>query len=85
MENGDRMTKQAPIEHILIPKHKKLSEKEKKDLLERYGVTLHELPSMYKSDSALAGMDVEVGDVIKIERESQTAGKTTFYRGVING
>ncbi len=71
--------------HILIPKHTKLSEKEKTAVLEKYHITFTELPSILKNDPALAGMDVEEGDVIKIERTSPTAGKTIFYRGVING
>jgi DNA-directed RNA polymerase subunit H len=77
------MAKQA-MQHVLIPKHKKISEKEKKDLLEQYKITINELPSITKNDPALAGMEVEVGDVIKIERSSPTAGKTVFYRGVVN-
>ena len=78
------MAKKEARTHILIPKHKKISEKEKKELLETYQITINELPAILKSDPALAGMDVEVGDVIRIERESPTAGKTVFYRGVVN-
>ena len=77
------MAKQEGRQHILVPKHKKLSEKEKKDILEKYHITENELPTIMKSDPALAGMDVEVGDVIMIERSSPTAGRTVFYRGVI--
>ena len=73
-----------PIQHVLIPKHKKLSEKEKKDLLENYKITINELPSIKKNDTALIGMDVQAGDIIKIERESPTAGNTVFYRGVVD-
>lgn len=78
------MAKKEAIKHVLIPEHKKVSEKEKKDILYKYGITLNELPAIHKSDPALAGMDVEPGDVIKIERDSSTAGKTVFYRGVID-
>ncbi|MBW2972698.1 DNA-directed RNA polymerase subunit H [Candidatus Woesearchaeota archaeon] len=73
-----------PIQHVLIPKHKKLSDKEKKDVLEIYKITVNELPSIHKDDPALAGIDVQQGDVIKIERDSPTAGKTVFYRGVLD-
>lgn len=79
------MPKQEPIEHALIPKHKKISDKEKKDLLDRYTITQNDLPFIFKSDPALIGLDVEAGDVVKIERLSPTAGRTYFYRGVING
>lgn len=76
------MAKKEARQHIIIPSHKKLSEKEKKDILEKYQITMNELPAILKSDPALAGMDVEIGDMIKIERDSPTAGKTVFYRGV---
>ncbi|MBW2997252.1 DNA-directed RNA polymerase subunit H [Candidatus Woesearchaeota archaeon] len=76
------MAKKEARQHVLIPKHKKLSEKEKKDLLETYHITINELPAILKSDPALAGTDVDVGDIVKIERDSPTAGKTVFYRGV---
>ena len=70
------------MQHVLIPKHKKVSEKEKKAVLDQYKVTVNELPSIKKSDAALAGLDAEVGDVIRIDRSSPTAGQTVFYRGV---
>ena len=82
---GDtKMPKTTIMQHILIPKHKKISEKEKKQLLEKHNITINELPSIKKSDPALSGVDVDVGDVVKIERDSPTAGKTVFFRGVIN-
>ena len=78
------MAKQGAIQHVLIPKHKKISEKEKKELLEHYKITINELPSISKKDPALAETDVQEGDIIKIERESPTAGHIVFYRGVID-
>ena len=70
--------------HILRPKHSKLSEKDKKALFERYGITVRQLPGILSKDPALANLDAKEGDVIKIERPSVTAGKTVFYRGVMN-
>ena len=78
------MAKQA-IKHALIPKHSKLSEKDKKKLFEEYNVGYKELPKILKTDPAIAHLDVKSGDIIKIERNSQTAGKSIFYRGVIHG
>jgi len=66
--------------HILTPKHSKLSEKEKAQLLERYHVTSKELPRILKTDSAIKGIDAKLGDVIKITRKSPTAGESIFYR-----
>ena len=71
--------------HILIPKHAKLSEKEKTAILDKYKISVAELPSIKLSDPAIKDTDVKEGDVIKIERDSPTSGKTVFYRGVLNG
>ena len=77
------MKKAAVTEHVLTPKHTKLSESDKKQILEQYGVTVKELPTIFITDPALDGMTVKAGDVIKIERNSRTAGKTVFYRSIV--
>ena len=71
--------------HILVPKHAKMSEAEKEKLLQKYLIEARSLPKIFKSDSALAKLTVKEGDVIKIERESKTAGVTTYYRVVVDG
>ena len=68
--------------HILTPKHVKLGEREKAQLLEKYHVTSKELPKILKTDAALRELDAKPGDVIKISRKSQTAGESIFYRAV---
>ena len=70
--------------HILVPEHIKLNEKEKKELLEKFHISLKELPKIKKKDPAIEHLNVKEGDVIKIVRKSQTAGETFFYRGVVN-
>jgi len=69
--------------HYLVPKHTKLSDKEKKDLLEKYYITVKELPRIVKTDPAIQGLNPQIGDVIKIVRPSATAKETLFYRGVV--
>ncbi len=76
--------KTEKIEHFLIPEHKKLSDKEKKELLERFNIGTKDLPKILLSDPAIQHLDVKERDVIKISRKSPTAGSTVFYRGVIN-
>ncbi|MCK5282937.1 MAG: DNA-directed RNA polymerase subunit H [Nanoarchaeota archaeon] len=71
--------------HILVPKQSKLSEKDKKALLEKYKVSVYDLPLIKKGDSAIGDLDVQAGDVIRIIRESPTAGEAIFYRCVVNG
>jgi DNA-directed RNA polymerase subunit H (RpoH/RPB5) len=42
--------------HSLIPKHVKLSEKEKEALLKKYNITLSELPKILKDDPAIQSL-----------------------------
>ena len=70
--------------HILIPKHVKLAEKEKEKLLEKYNISLKELPRILKSDPAIANLNVNPKDVIKIIRQSPTSGEAVFFRVVTN-
>jgi len=68
--------------HSLVPKHVKLSEKDKKELLEKYKITIKHLPSILLTDPGIEELTVKENDIIKIERDSPTAGKTVFYRRV---
>ena len=62
-------------EHVLVPKHTLLSDKEKEKLLENYHLTLKELPKIKKDDPAIHSLNVKEGDVVKIER----------MRGILKG
>ena len=70
--------------HVLVPKHVKISEKEKKELFEKYNVNLRELPKILKKDPVIKHLNLKQGDVVKIVRKSHTAGESVFYRGVVN-
>ena len=70
-------------DHEAVPEHRKLEEDEVEEVLEKYDAGKEDLPDIERTDAALKQMDVEVGDVIEIRRESPTAGKTTYYRTVI--
>ena len=74
----------SKIDHFLIPLHEKVSDKDVKELFEYHNITIKELPKILKNDPAIRHLAVEENDVIKITRVSPTAGKTVFYRGVIN-
>ena len=68
--------------HILTPKHSKLGEREKAQLLEKYHVTSKELPKILKTDAAIKDLDAKLGDIVKVNRKSPTAGESMFYRVV---
>lgn len=70
--------------HILIPKHVKLSDAQKEKLLEKYNLSLKELPRIKKTDPAIISLDAKPSDIIKITRNSPTAGEAVFYRVVVD-
>jgi len=69
--------------HVLVPKHEKCSETEKKAVLKKYNVTIADLPKISIYDAAITDMNLAPGDLVKITRDSPTAGNTIFYRVVI--
>lgn len=68
--------------HRLVPAHSKLSESEKKELLQKYNIDAKDLPKILKKDPAIAHLGVKAGEIIKVERQSPTAGNTIYYRAV---
>lgn len=69
--------------HVLVPKHEKCSETEKKTVLQKYALEVKDFPKISINDAALYNLDVKAGDLVKITRDSPTAGKSIFYRVVI--
>ncbi|MFA6089073.1 MAG: DNA-directed RNA polymerase subunit H [Candidatus Woesearchaeota archaeon] len=73
------------INHVLVPKHTMLSDKEKETVLKQHEIVVGQLPKILTSDPAIAEMNPKIGDIVKIERPSYTMGKTVVYRVVVNG
>ena len=71
--------------HVLISKHVVLSQREKADLLRKYNITVSSLPRILKDDPAIAKLSAKEEDVVKILRNSATAGEAVFYRVVMSG
>ncbi len=71
--------------HILVPKHSKMSEEEVEALLEKYNISKTQLPRILQSDPAIEPLELEIGDVVSIERKSPTVGKSIYYRVVVHG
>ena len=72
-----------PREHVLVPKHEVLSEAEAKAVLSRFKVAPHQLPVIKISDPVVKALGAKPGDILKITRESTTAGKAIAYRWVV--
>jgi DNA-directed RNA polymerase subunit H len=70
--------------HVLVPKHRKLADKEKRELLEKFRITESDLPKIYAEDPAIVSQKLKPGDVVQVVRRSPTAGEVFYYRCVIN-
>lgn len=81
------------LQHMLVPEHRVLTEKEAAEVLKSLGVTKDQLPKIRKDDPAIKVLDAErrsrgeapipEGSLVKIIRQSDTAGISEAYRLVI--
>ncbi|MBS3090352.1 DNA-directed RNA polymerase subunit H [Candidatus Pacearchaeota archaeon] len=67
--------------HALQPKHIRLKEKEAEDILKSFNISRQQLPKIKINDAALP-KEFQVGDIIKIERQSGKERKE-YYRVVV--
>jgi len=70
--------------HELVPKHEIVSEKEKEELIKRFG-SLRNFPRIYSSDPQVKLLGAKPGDVIKIIRKNEVTGESIYYRVVVEG
>ena len=83
---GEKMPEEFQVgRHVLVPKHEILPKEEVEKVLKKYNITPYQLPLIKSSDPAVKEIGGKPGDVIKITRNSPTAGKAVVYRYVIEG
>ncbi|KAH9253188.1 hypothetical protein BASA81_008870 [Batrachochytrium salamandrivorans] len=70
-------------EHEFVPQHTLLTEAEKLELLARYHVTETQLPRMTIDDPISRYFGLTYGQVVKIIRQSNAAGRAVTYRVVV--
>jgi DNA-directed RNA polymerase subunit H len=73
------------LKHFLVPEHVILTDEEKKAIMEKLSIRLEQFPKLTHKDAVVKALGAEEGDVLKITRNSPTAGVTTYYRLVIKG
>lgn len=71
--------------HDLVPRHELLGEKERDEVLKRFGITLRQLPRILDTDPMVVILGGKIGDVVRITRKSETAGEAEYYRVIIKG
>jgi len=73
------------LSHELVPKFSILSKEEVESLRHSYGIRKENLPWIRRSDPVCKEIGARPGDVLRIERSSEVAGKIVIYRYVVPG
>lgn len=72
-----------PMDHDLVPEHRIADPEEVNALLEKYDINKEQLPKLLESDPVAKHIEARPGDVIKIIRQSETAGASLAFRLVV--
>ena len=71
------------FDHDFVSKHELLTPEEKEKILEKYKMLPYQLPRINAYDPAIIAVGGKPGDIVRVIRKSQTAGKYVAYRYVV--
>ena len=74
-----------PSAHRDVPKHEIVPKEEVDGVLKGYNATFEQLPYILTTDPVVLELLAKPGDLIRISRESKTAGSSVYYRLVVEG
>ncbi len=77
------LTLKKIADHYLVPKHEIVPKEKHEEVLKAYGLDEYKLPKIFKDDAIVEEIDAKKGDILKITRDSVTAGKSVFFRLVV--
>jgi DNA-directed RNA polymerase subunit H len=76
------LTKKKKIDvllHKYVPKHVLLTKDETDELLEKYKISVIDLPQMFEKDPVAIAIGAKEGDIVKIVRDSDTSVTSVVY------
>ena len=69
------------LDHSMVPEHKILNDKEKKDIYEKYNIINDsELPEISRFDPVAKALGIRPGQLCEITRSSKTSVTSKYYR-----
>ena len=66
--------------HFLVPRHEVLTKEESEQFLKENNFAIEKLPKISRLDPVVQEINGKRGDIIRVFRNSPTAGRTLFYR-----
>jgi DNA-directed RNA polymerase subunit H len=79
-EAGTNASRFNVLNHVNVPLHEVLVDEEAKALLKKYGIVKEQLPKIRSNDPAAKVIGAQPGQIVRITRNSPTAGKAVAYR-----
>ncbi len=71
------------MNHFLVPIHEIVAEEEAEKIIVKAGGKKERFPLISLSDPVIEELGAKKGDLIRIIRETPTAGKSIYYRVVV--